>query len=87
MNYLDVKEIKYFYIIYLNLIFPKMIQNWSFWYQLALILTYSSLEGLPGVTVVKNAPTMQETQEMKVWFVNLEYPPEEEMATHSSILS
>ena len=31
--------------------------------------------------------SMQETQEMKVWSVDLEYPLEEEMATHSSILS
>ena len=30
---------------------------------------------------------MQETQEMKVWSMDLEYPLEEEMATHSSILS
>ena len=37
--------------------------------------------------VVKNLPAVQETQEMQVLFLGQEYPLEEEMATHSSILA
>ena len=42
------------------------------------------MEGFPGGSVVKNLPAMQET-----WVQSLgqEYPLEEEMATHSSILA
>ena len=36
---------------------------------------------------VKNPPAMQETQETQVRFLGWEDPPEEEMATHSSILA
>ena len=36
---------------------------------------------------VKNLPAMQETQETQVWSLGWEYPLEEEMATHSSILA
>ena len=36
---------------------------------------------------VKNLPVMQETQEMWVWSLSQEYPLEEEMKTHSSILA
>ena len=36
---------------------------------------------------VKNPPTMQETQEMRVQFPGQEDPLEEGMATHSSILA
>ena len=36
---------------------------------------------------VKNLPVMQETPEMKVWFLGQEDPLEKEMATHSSILA
>ena len=36
---------------------------------------------------VKNPPTMQETQEMRVQFLGQEDPLEEGMATHSSILA
>ena len=36
---------------------------------------------------VKNPPAMQETQEMWIRSIGQEYPPEEEMATHSSILA
>ena len=38
--------------------------------------------------VVKNLPVMeilQETQEMQIWFLVWEDPPEKEMATHSGI--
>ena len=36
---------------------------------------------------VKNLPAKQETQEMQFWSLGLEDPPEEELATHSSILA
>ena len=36
---------------------------------------------------VKNLPAMQETQEMAVRSLGREDPPEEDMATHSSILA
>jgi len=39
--------------------------------------------GFQGGSVIKNLPAMQET---KVRSVGREYPPEKEMATHSSIL-
>ena len=43
--------------------------------------------GFPGGSVVKNLPSVQEMQEMRVWFLGQEDPLEEEMATHSSILA
>ena len=43
--------------------------------------------GFPGVSVVKNLPAMQETQEMQVRSWGREDPLEEKMATHSSILA
>ena len=36
---------------------------------------------------IKNPPVTQETQEMWVWSLGQEYPLEEEMKTHSSILA
>ena len=36
---------------------------------------------------VTNPPAMQETQEMQVQSLGLEDPPEEKIATHSSILA
>ena len=41
--------------------------------------------GFPGGSVVKNLPTVQETQEMWVWSLGREDPLEEKMAAHSSI--
>ena len=41
----------------------------------------------PMAQWVKNLPAMQEAQETGVWFLGLEDPLEEEMATHSSILA
>ena len=43
--------------------------------------------GFSGGPVVKNLSAMQETWETWVQSLSLEYPLEEEMATHSSILS
>ena len=37
--------------------------------------------------MTKNLPAMQEAQEMWVQFLGQEHPPEEGMATHSSILA
>ena len=37
--------------------------------------------------MVRNPPAMQESQETWVRFLGQEDPPEEEMATHSSILA
>ena len=42
--------------------------------------------GLPGGSVIKNLPAMQETQEMQFQSLGWEVPLEEEMATHSSVL-
>ena len=36
---------------------------------------------------IKNLPAMQEIQQMRVWSRGWENPLEEEMATHSSILT
>ena len=41
----------------------------------------------PGGSVVKNPPTLQETQETLVKSLGQEDPLEKEMATHSSILA
>ena len=43
--------------------------------------------GFAGGSVVKNLPTVQESEETWVWSQGWEDPPEEEMATHSSILA
>ena len=40
----------------------------------------------PGGAGVKNLPTVQETQEMRVQSLSQEDPPEEEMVTNSSNL-
>ena len=42
--------------------------------------------GFPGGTVVKNLPTMQETQEMQIRSLGQEDPLEEEMATTPGFL-
>ena len=42
---------------------------------------------LPGGSVVKSLPAMQEPQETQVRSLGWEEPLEEEMATHSSILA
>ena len=43
--------------------------------------------GFPGYSVVKNLPAVKETQEMWVQSLGQEDPPEEDVTTHSSILS
>ena len=43
--------------------------------------------GFPAGSAEKNLPTVQETQEMWVRFLDWEDPLEEPMATHSSILA
>ena len=43
--------------------------------------------GFPDGLVVKNLPTMQETQEMQFRSLDQNDPLEEGMATHSSILA
>ena len=48
------------------------------------MLSCWSIEGFPGVTVVKNPSAKQETQ---IWFLNPEDALQKEMATHSSILA
>ena len=45
------------------------------------------VQGFPGGTVVKNMPTIQETQEIWVQSLGQEDPLEQEMITHSSILA
>ena len=44
-------------------------------------------QGFPGGSVVKNPPSMEETQEIQVWSLGQEDPLQEGMATHSSILA
>ena len=48
------------------------------------VITYHSF---PGGSVVKNHLPVQETQETQILFLGLDYPLEEGMATHSSILA
>ena len=43
--------------------------------------------GIPGGSVVKNLPAVQETQETWIRSLGQEDPLEEGMATHSSILA
>ena len=50
-------------------------------------LSYCLLRGFSNVSVVKNLPAMQETQETRVLSLGQEDPLEEEMATHSSNLA
>ena len=54
-------------------------------YSLSEIEQVIFLPRLPGGSVVKNPPAMQETQEMGVWSQGQEDPLEEDMATHSGI--
>ena len=49
-----------------------------------LIMSEINLEGFPDGSVVKNGPV---TQEMWAGSLSQEDPPEDEVATHSSILS
>ena len=49
-----------------------------------LIMSEINLEGFPDGSVVKNGPV---TQGMRAGSLSQEDPPEEEVATHSSILS
>ena len=48
---------------------------------------HAQTEGFPDGSVVKNLPTMQESQGTQVWSLGHEDPVEEGMATHSSILA
>ena len=43
--------------------------------------------GFPSSSVVKNMPTVQETQEIRVRFLGQEGPLEQEMITHPNILA
>ena len=43
--------------------------------------------GFPSGSAVKNPPAMQEPQETWFWFLGVEDPLEQGMATHSSILT
>ena len=43
--------------------------------------------GFPSGSVVKNLPAMQKLQEVQVQSLGQEYPLEEGMVTHSSILA
>ena len=56
-------------------------------YLLIKIRLISTSGSFPGVSVVKNLPKMQETQDMWVWSLVWEYTLAKEMATHSSILA
>ena len=46
-----------------------------------------SFMGFPGGSVVKNPPTMQETQMTRVQSLGQEHPLDEAMATHFNILA
>ena len=45
------------------------------------------LKGYPSGLVVKNPPAIQKTQETQVRSLGWEYPLEESMETHSSVLA
>ena len=49
--------------------------------------TICTVKGFLMAQWVKNLPAMQETQETQVRSLHWEDPPEEKMATHSSILA
>ena len=49
--------------------------------------THTHTQRLPSSSVVKNPPSVQELQEMRVRSLGWEDPLEEGMATHSSILA
>ena len=51
------------------------------------VCIYVNIWGLPGGSVAKHLPAMQETQEMWVRSLNWGDPLEEEMATHSNSLT
>ena len=53
----------------------------------SMSLPWATACRLPGGTVVKNPPAMQEMQKTWVRSLGGEDPLEEEMATHSSILA
>ena len=55
-------------------------------YILSVLKDVEGVLGFPGDTVVKNPPTMQETQKTQVVIPGLGNPLGKEMATHSSIL-
>ena len=46
-----------------------------------------SFMGFPGGSVVKNPPTMQETQMTRVQSLGQEHPLDEALATHFNILA
>ena len=47
----------------------------------------NQISGFPGGLAVKNPPAMQETQKTQIRSLGWEDPPEEDVATHSSILA
>ena len=47
----------------------------------------NQISGIPGGLAVKNPPAMQETQKTQARSLGWEDPPEEDVATHSSILA
>ena len=54
-------------------------------FQFGILHSFST--DFPGGSAVKNPPGKQETQEMQVHSLGQEDPLEEEVATHSSILT
>ena len=57
--------------------------SFLFW----LVPSLRHLSGFPGGSVVKNLRAMQETQEMRVWFLRWEDPLEEDTAAQSRTLA
>jgi len=51
------------------------------------LILVQGTSGFPNGSTVKNLPEIQETQEIPVQSLGGEDPLEEEMATHSSILT
>ena len=52
-----------------------------------LVSGFTTFQGFPSSSVVENPSAMKETQETWVWSLGQEDPLEEEMETHSSVLS
>ena len=58
-----------------------------FYTQMFVVSKKDLLKGIPGGSVAKNPPAVQEPQETRAQSLGGEDPQEKEMATHSSIVA
>ena len=86
MTYLVFKNVQFLPVWCVWRHFPLLFSHVFIWSFTDLnICLY--IVGLPGSSAVKNLPAMQEPQKMQVWSLGQEYPLEEGMATHFSVLA